>query len=386
MTSSNFRALATALLLTTASAAGIAVTMSTAAQAATVRPQVGADLQAAIKDAGSGSGSAAMAKIHDAESQPNLTPSEQQAIAQTKEYVAAKTGTGGGTTGAKAKFANDYNAGRYSAVVGEDADGLRKAGAMDAQSEVIIAQAYYLMHNYEECVRYVHNLGRDGQSTLELLNRCAYEAHDEQSQQAALEQLVVDYNQTKYWSDLLSSADRTAGMSTADTLDVYRLRFLTGTMRPAPATDYETATEIAVQLGFPSEAMNYAQKGIDSKVLDATRGAKLLNLAKSQAAADMAALPKTQAAAAAAKNGDADLKLGEDLWGMGKYQDAVTAIKAGIGKGTTNPDEAQIRLAMAYTGLKQREQAVQALKAVSKTAPPHTQTIARLWSIYARTH
>ena len=71
---------------------------------------------------------------------------------------------------------------------------------------------------------------------------------------------------------------------------------------------------------------------------------------------------------------------------MGKYQDAVTAIKAGIGKGTTNPDEAQIRLAMAYTGLKQREQAVQALKAVSKTAPPHTQTIARLWSIYARTH
>src|ERR1700678_1371584 len=293
MTSSKFRALAAALLLSTASAAGIAVVSSAPAEAAsTVRPQVGAALQAAIKDASSGQGNAAMEKIHEAESVGGLTPQEQQAIAQTKEFVAAKTGQGGGTTGAQAKFANDYNAGRYSAVVGEDADGLRKAGAMDAQSEVIIAQAYYLMHNYEECVRYVHNLGRVGQSTLELLNRCAYEAHDEQSQQAALEQLVVDYNQTKYWSDLLSSADRTAGMSTADTLDVYRLRFLTGTMRPAPATDYETATEIAVQLGFPNEAMTYAQKGIDAKVLDATRGAKLLNLAKSQAAADAAALPK----------------------------------------------------------------------------------------------
>jgi hypothetical protein len=173
-------------------------------------------------------------------------------------------------------------------------------------------------------------------------------------------------------------------MSTADTLDTYRLRFLTGTMRNA--SDYETATEIAVQLGFASEAMNYAQKGIDAKQLDAVRGAKLLNLARAQAAADVAALPKTQAAAAAAKSGDADLKLGEDLWGMGKYQDAVTAIKAGIAKGTTNPDEAQIRLAMAYVGLHQRDQAVQALKSVSKTAPPHTQTIARLWSIYARTH
>lgn len=67
MTSSKFRALTAALLLSTVTAAGVAVMMATPAQAATVRPQVGADLQAAIKDAGSGSGSAAMAKIHDAE-------------------------------------------------------------------------------------------------------------------------------------------------------------------------------------------------------------------------------------------------------------------------------------------------------------------------------
>jgi tetratricopeptide (TPR) repeat protein len=383
MTSSKFRALAAALLLSTATAASVALLSSTPVAAATVRPQVGQALQAAIKDANAGQGSAAMAKIHEAESVSGLTSSEQQVIAQTKEYVAAKTGQG--ATGAKVKFANDYNAGRYSAVVGEDADALRKSGAMDGQSAVIVAQAYYLMHDYDSCIRHIRDLGHVGQSTLELLNRCAYEAHDEQTQQTALEQLVVDYNQTKYWSDLLSSADRTGGMTTGDTLDVYRLRFLSGTMRPAPATDYETATEIAVQLGFPSEAALYAQKGIDTKALDATRGAKLLNLAKSQIAADVAALPKTQAAANAAKNGDALVKLGQDFWGMGKYQDAVSAIKAGIAKGASNPDEAQIHLAMAYTGLHQREAALQALKAVSKSAAPATQTIARLWSIYART-
>jgi tetratricopeptide (TPR) repeat protein len=383
MTSSKFRALAAALLLSTATAASVALLSSTPVAAATVRPQVGQALQAAIKDANAGQGSAAMAKIHEAESVSGLTSSEQQVIAQTKEYVAAKTGQG--ATGAKVKFANDYNAGRYSAVVGEDADALRKSGAFDSQSSQIVAQAYYQMHNYPECVRYIREMGRVGQLTLELLNRCAYEAGDEQAQQTALEQLVVDYNQTKYWSDLLSSADRTGGMSTADTLDVYRLRFLSGTMRPKPATDYETATEIAVQLGFPSEAALYAQKGIDTQALDATRGAKLLTLAKSQAAADAAAMPKTQAAANAAKNGDALVKLGQDFWGMGKYQDAVSAIKAGIAKGASNPDEAQIHLAMAYTGLHQREAALQALKAVSKSAAPATQTIARLWSIYART-
>jgi tetratricopeptide (TPR) repeat protein len=384
MTSSNFRALATALLLSTASAAGLAVMASTPVEAATVRPQVGAALQAAIKDASSGNGSAAMAKIHEAESVGGLTPQEQQAIEQTKNFVAAKTGAGGGATGAKAKFANDYNAGHYSAVVGEDADALRKAGSFDSQSAQIVAQAYYQMHNYPQCVHYIQSMGHVGEQVIELLNRCAYEAGDSQAQQAALEQLVVDYNQAKYWTDLLASADRTAGMSTADTLDVYRIRFLTNTMRNA--SDYETATEIAVQLGFPSEAILYAQKGIDSKQLDATRGAKLLNLAKTQAAADVANLAKAQAAASAARNGDALVKLGQDLWGMGKYQDAQTAIKAGIAKGVTNPDDAQIRLAMAYIGLKQRDQALAALKSVSKNAPPHTQTVARLWSILARTH
>jgi hypothetical protein len=384
MMSSKLRALATALLLSTATAAGVTVLASQPAEAAGVRAAVGKALQEAIHDAGSGNGSAAMAKIHEAESVPNLTSSEQQAIAQTKEYVAAKTGAGGGATGAKAKFANDYNAGRYSAVVGPDADEMRKAGTMGAQDEIVVAQAYYLMHNYQECISHIRSMGRVGQSTLELLNRCAYEAHDEQAQQAALEQLVIEFNQGKYWSDLLDSADRTSGLTNPDMLDIYRLRLLTNTLRNA--SDYETATEIAIQLGFSTEAQAFAQKGIETKQLAADRGARLLNMAKTNAAADVAALAKTQAAAAASKSGDASVKLGEDLWGMGKYQDALTAIKAGIAKGTTNPDEAQIRLAMAYIGLHQRDQALQALKGVSKTAPAHTQTLARLWSIYARSH
>ena len=384
MNSKQLRALATALLLSTGIAAGMSIVAASPAEAATVRPAVGSALNAAIRDAGSGNGSAAMEEIRKAESLPNLTSSEQSAIEQTKNYVAAKTGAGGGATGAKAKFANDYNAGRYSAVVDGDADELRKTGAMDGEDELIVAQAYYLMHDYSSCIRHVRGLGRAGQNTLELLMRCAYEAHDEDAMQGALEQLVVDYNQPKYWSDLLDSADRSNGLSNPDTLDVYRLRLLTGTMS-TPA-DYETATEIAIQLGFPTEAQAIAQKGLQLKLLDPSRGARLFNMAKTQSATDMANLAKTAAAATAAKTGDASVKLGEDYWGMGRYQDAVTAIKAGIAKGVTNPDEAQIRLGMAYIGLHQRDAAVHALNGVSKSAPAHTLTIARLWSIYARTH
>jgi tetratricopeptide (TPR) repeat protein len=383
MFSTKLRALATALLLSTA--AGFALAVSSPAQAANVRPAVGAALNAAIHDATAGNGNAALEEIHKAEAVGSLTASEQQAIEQTKNYVAAKTGAGGGAIGAKAKFANDYSAGRYSAVVGEDADALRKAGAFDGQSEVVVAQAYYLMHDYTSCMRYVRAMGHASENTQELMMRCAYETHDESAMQEALEQLVVDYNQPKYWSDLLDSADRTSGLSNPDTLDVYRLRLLTGTMKAA-ASDYEAATEIAIQLGFPTEAEAIAQKGLQLKVLDPGRGARLLSLAKTNAAADLAGLAKSEAAANASKTGDLSIHLGEDYWGMGRYQDALNAVKAGIAKSPTNPDEAQIRLGMVYIGLHQRDAAVHALSAVSKTAPAHTLTIARMWSIYARTH
>lgn len=388
MISKKIGVFATAFLLTTGTAAGVCVLAASSVEAATARPAVGKALNEAIKFAESGNASAANAKIREAELVPNLTPGEQELIAKTKDYVAAKTGNfsggGGSATAAKAKFANDYNAGRYHDVVSEDADLLRKYGALDNGSEVIIAQAYYEMHDYDEAIRYIRGMGHVSQNVLELLARSAYEVHDEAAMQSALEQLVVDYNQPKYWSDLLDSANRSANMSNSDTLDIYRLRLLTGTMKSA--SDYETAAEIAIQLGFPTEGQDFAQKGLALKLLEPARGARLISMAKAEAATDVAALAKTAAAADAAKTGDADVKLGEDYWGMGRYQDAVAAIKAGIAKGVANPDEAHIRLAMAYIGLHQRDSAVRALDAVSKTAPVHTLTVARLWSIYARTH
>lgn len=383
------RTLAKALLVTTTLSAGASLLLATPSDAAgTVRPQVGNALKAAISDANAGHGEAAAEEIRKAESAGSLTSSEQQAIEQTKSYVAAKTGNtsagGGSAVVAKAKFANDYRAGRYNDVVGPDADLLRKYGAMDAQSEQVIAQAYYQMHQYDQCMRVVRGMGGANEGALELMMRCAYETHDENTMQSALEQLVVQYNQPKYWSDLLDSADRTSGMTNPDTLDAFRLRILTGTMKTA--SDYQTAAEIAIQLGFPAEGAAIAQKGLDLKLIDANRGQRLLTLAKQAAAADAANLPKTIAAASAAKTGDASVKLGEDYWSQGRYKEAVEAIKAGIGKGVSNPDEAQIRLGMAYIGLRDRDAALHALNSVSKSAPQHTRTIARLWSIYARTH
>ena len=152
------------------------------AQAATVRPAVGKPLQAAVALANGGKGAAAMAKVHEAESVGGLTASEQAAIAQTKSFIGAKTGAGGGATGCKAKFANDYNAGRYRDVVGADADCLRKSGGFDGQAQIIVAQAYYLMGDYGTTIRLLHNMGESDQ-VLSLLMSAAGKQGDTQTEE-----------------------------------------------------------------------------------------------------------------------------------------------------------------------------------------------------------
>jgi hypothetical protein len=73
---------------------------------------------------------------------------------------------------AKAKFANDYNAGRFKDVIA-DGELLRKFNVLDAQSQLIIDQAYYKAGDYAGCVKYAKTLNSD--VAHELQARCAYE-------------------------------------------------------------------------------------------------------------------------------------------------------------------------------------------------------------------
>ena len=73
---------------------------------------------------------------------------------------------------AKAKFANDYNAGKFRDVIA-DADMLRKAGALDAQAQLLIGQAYFKAGDYGGCVKHAKTLNFNPARELEA--RCAYE-------------------------------------------------------------------------------------------------------------------------------------------------------------------------------------------------------------------
>lgn len=380
MISSKLRGLAAAFLIGGATVGLVTVQMAAPAYAASVRPSVGKPLQEARSLADAGKGSAAMAKIQEAEGVPNKTPAESQVIEAMKAYVEAKSGIG--SKGAQIKFDNDYNAGRYRDVIGPDAEALRSNGILNAENMRIVAQAYYLSGQKAECVRYIKDNfgGGAGEGLLQMLMRCAYDIGDEDSMRSALEKLVSSTGKPEYWKQLLKASERAKGLSDHQTLDIYRLKLLSSTMEGKD--DYTLLAQLAIQLGFPGEAQNVIQKGMAANLMSDDRSKRLMTMAQGQAGQDAANMAKNLQAAQGAKNGDALVKLGEDLWGQGKYADAIKTIQAGIAKGVTDPDNAQIRLGMAYLGAGQKDAAIRAFNAAKNN--PNQAMIAHLWALYAR--
>jgi hypothetical protein len=376
----SIRAAVTALALGTAVVAAASVAFTGTAEAA-LRAAVGKPLSEAKSLAASGSYSAALARVSAAEAVGGLTAEEKAVISQMRQYIEIKSGSG--ALGVKAKFANDYNARRYRDVI-NDAELLRKNGALDGNAMQVIAQAYYLLGDYSGCSHYImNNFGSGaGEGVLQLQMRCAYEGQDNESMRRALETLVSRTNKPEYWGQLLNTAQSTKGLNDHQTLDIYRLRLLTKTI--TKADDYNLLAQLALQLGFAAEAQAVVQKGIDAKILAGDRSVRLLTMAKGQAATNAANNQKALAAANAASSGDALVKLGEDAWGQGRFPDALSLIQSGMKKGVTDNDNALIRLGMAYLSAGQRDQAARSFDKADGDAKQ--KIIAHLWSIYAHTH
>ncbi len=383
MTASKLRAVTTAFLIGTATVSCGALMLSSPAAAA-VSAKVGKPLLEAQSLFQKGDYKAAMAKVNEVEAISGKTAEETKIVNQMRDAIAAKSGDASTAIGAKAKFANDYNARKYKDVI-DDADALKKFNAFDAQSQQVVAQAYYLSGDKQGCLKFIKgNYGANPPAdALKIQMTCAHDAGDAVTERAALESLVASTGKAEYWTNLLKMSERGQGMRDADTLNVYRLKLLTGTI--AGKDEYTTLAQLALQLKYFAEAQAVLEKGQAAKILADDRSTKLLALAKSQAAAAAASQAKDLAAAQAAPKGDALVKIGLDQWGQGKGKDAVTTIKAGIAKGVDNQNDAQVALGMALISAGQKAEAQKALDQV-KPANPNDKSamVAHLWSLYAR--
>ncbi len=248
--------------------------MTVSAEAA-ARPAVGRHLNEAIHQAGAGNVSAARASVASAEGVGGLTPGDRAAIDQVKSYIAQKSGSAGGGGCAGLYLKGDYR-------------GVIASGGGDAQCTTLKAQSYYLLHDYAGCVRYIRdNMGSGaGENTLVMQQRCAYESQDNEGQRQALELLVQRTNKPQYWKQLLETAQGTKGLSDHGTLDIYRLKLMTGSL--VKAEDYSLLAQLALQLGFAAESASVIQKATVAKVQMGGRTGALLAMANGQAASNAA--------------------------------------------------------------------------------------------------
>jgi hypothetical protein len=231
------------------------------------------------------------------------------------------------------------------------------------------------------CGRYSKSLGGAGGDTaLELQARCAYEIGDDATQHAALESLVSRGGKPEHWKLLLKLSDRTSGLNDHNSLDINRIRLLTGNINTKD--EYTLLAQLALQLGNAAESQSIVEKGQAAKVLTDERSTRLLNLAKTQAAANAANLQKNLAAARTQPQGDALIKVGEDMIGQGKAKDAIAVIQEGQKKPLKDAANGQIRLGQAYLAAGQKADAAAAFAKVKE--PAKDAMVAHLWALAAR--
>jgi hypothetical protein len=378
MTVRKLHAVLTAILLGTATAGAVTLALAVPAQAAPqVSPKVGPLLKEAQALIAAKNYAGAKAKLNEAEAAASSSD-DRTVINQFRSALSISSADPNTPGGAKAKFAQDYNAGRFKDVIA-DAEYLRKNNELDANSQLIIGQAYYKAGDYAGCVRFTKSIG-GSDTALELQARCAYETGDDATQRQALESLVAHSGKPEYWKNLLKLSERSQGMTDHNTLDVNRIKMMTGNI--VTKDDYILLAQLALQLGNAAEAQTVMEKGVAAKVLTDDRSARLLALAKSQAAANAANEAKTLATANADPQGDALVKLGEDQIGRGNAKGAIATIQAGLKKPLKDAANGQTRLGQAYLAAGQKADAEAAFNKVK--APPAAATVAHLWALVAR--
>lgn len=396
MITGKLRAFSIALLLGTAAVgldglAGHGYVIGTA-EAASVRSAVGKPLQQAQELAAKGDYKGALAAVNQAEAAPNRTADENKIIDQMRNYVMAKSGNAavyeqqiaagkGNASVARNMIRAHYMQKQYSKVIA-DAAVVKRFGAMDSSIQTLIAQAYFLSGDYAGTIRYLK--GRSDLDSLKLIYGAAFKLHDMDAIQSSLEQLILATGNVDYWRGGIEIAEHQRPLTDHETLDLLRLRLLTGTMRPTQGgdDDYSQLAQIAIQLGFPGEAQSVLQKGMDAKIVAGERANRLMNMAAAAAAKQKSALAQQEAAA---KTGDDMVKVGEAYAGFGDYDKALTLIQAGIKAGVTKTYDAQMALGQAYLDKGQREAAAKAFAAVPK-ADAKGWNIAHLFNIYARSN
>jgi hypothetical protein len=376
----------------------------------TVRPEVGKPMQAARELIQAKKYREALAKVHEAESVPNLTGYEKFVIDLTRGSAAQGAGD---TDVAVSSFESVVAAGRlppgdqlkvieaiaqlhYQAK--EYAKAItwalrfEKEGGNDPAIRQVLTQAYYLSGDYANAAKELRaEVEADEKADktptedkLQFLASCYLKMNDNAGYMSVLEKLVAHYPKKSYWADLIARVQRKPGFSDRLELDVLRLQMATGNL--SKPVEYMEMAQLALQAGFPTEAKKILDQGYASGTLgkgaDAERQNRLRDLANRQAGQDAAAIAQGDSESNGAKEADALLAIGYNLVINGRAERGLSLMEQGLRKGgLKHPEDAKLHLALAYLQAGQKSKALQLLQTVRGN--DGTADLGRLWLLYA---
>ena len=265
------------------------------------------------------------------------------------------------------------------------------AGSATDDDLLIMAQLYYQQKDCknsgiwgDKAIAAFKKAGQPPKEVLyQLKLQCANDANDTNGMKASLYDLVRLTNKTTYWNNLIR-LERQDERDDHNTLMIYRIMFDTSSMNAD--TDYIEMAQLLGDAGLPGEAYDVLQKAMSSgsiKDEHKERTTRLLNSLKTRADSDKKGLPALDAEASKNASGQLDMKLGEVYFGAGDYQNTVTAINRGIGKGQIKQlDEAYVYLGRAQVALKNIPEAKKAFEKL-KSVPNISPRVLKLYELYS---
>jgi hypothetical protein len=407
-----------ALLMAASAATALAQTPAPAASAAsapagpTVRPEVGNPLNAAQALIRTSNGKEALAKVAEAEAQPNLTAYEQHTISHTKAVAALAAGDPAlSLTEFEKVLASTFLPEKDKLSVTETSARLaiqtknypkalallkayRQLGGADETLQRVQAQLLAETGDYAAAIAESKAMvqtdlaanRKPAEQVLRVLGFSQQKAGDNAGYLQTLELMVQHHPTPEYWADVVSRTVRKPGFADDRLrIDVYRLQRALGVA--LMGDEVADMAQRAMSAGLPAEAQKLMEEGYAAGLLgkgpDAAAHAKLRDQANKAAAADQKQFADAEAAAQKAKDGNALVNLGLAIAGTGAHARGAGLIEQGIAKGgLRRPDEAALRLGWVQWRAGRADDALKTLSAVQGN--DGTADIARLWTYHLK--
>ena len=379
--------------------------------AKTLRPEVANAVNAAQEAARAGQKEQAEGKLREAAAVPNLSMFEQAVIERGRGSVSLSTRD---WTQAIRSLEVVVGSNQFSGadqlqmvellakLTYQEKDYLRavswlrryvQEGGSDASLRDLLPQALYLANEFKAAAEELETrvaadeaAGRaPSEQTLRLLISSYVQAKDDAGYVRTLERMAMSYPKPEYWSELLSRVTKQPGFSDRLWLDVYRLRFAANLMRSAD--EYVEMAQLALNAGYPAEAMKVIDRGLSLSLLgngkDAANHGALRERASKAAEKDSADLARAEGAARSTREGDALVNVGFAHVTAGTPAKGVPLMELGLAKGNLRrADEARLHLGQALWQAGRKDDAVKALAEVKGN--DGSANLARVWSVFVR--